>query len=143
MPLTSSEAGEDDATASRLVEDPVYQNSLREAKIIFLIWVVMFFYTCTYCYLYGYLSHPSDPAAYGPAVSSWFGPLESFNRDPSTLTTPLGLGIPGWVFYGIVAPWLACFAATFVFCLLIFRNDELGNDQELLPVTDEGGPLDG
>lgn len=128
---------------SRQAEDPVYQNSLREAKIIISIWIVALLYTCTYCYLFGYQSHPSDSAAIGPAISSWFGPLESFDRDPATLTTPLGLGIPGWVFYGIAAPWIACLLATFVFCLFIFRADDLGDDQELLPSTSEGGSLDG
>jgi len=141
MPLTNSESGENYAPASPPVEDPLFRNSLREAKIIIAIWAVALVYTCTYCYLYGYESHPSDPAAVGPAVSSWFGPLESFDRDPTTLTTPLGLGIPDWVFYGVITPWIVCIVATFVFCLFIFKEDELGDNQELVPTPSEGGTL--
>ncbi|MEO2049246.1 MAG: hypothetical protein ABGX16_22025 [Pirellulales bacterium] len=142
MPLTNSESGENHASASQHVEDPVFLNSLREAKIIISIWALAMVYTCTYCYLYGYESHPSDPAAVGPAVSSWVGPLESFDRDPTTLTTPFGLGIPDWVFYGVVAPWIACLLATFVFCLFVFKEDELGDDEELAPAASEGGSSD-
>jgi len=143
MPLTNSESGEEYAAASQLVEDPVFRNSLREAKIIISIWALAMVYTCTYCYLNGYESHPSDPAAIGPAVSSWFGPLKSYDRDPARLTTPLGLGIPDWVFYGVVTPWIVCLLATFVFCLFVFKEDDLGDDQELLPATSEGDSVDG
>jgi hypothetical protein len=111
-------------------EDTIYRHTLREAKIILILWSVALVYTCTYCYLNGYESHPSDPSATGPAVSSWFGPLESFDRDPTLLTTPLGLGIPDWVFYGVVLPWLACIVATFWFCLFVYHEDELGNEEE-------------
>jgi len=142
MSLTDSENGENHAAASQQVEDPVFRNSLREAKIILSIWALAMAYTCTYCYLYGYESHPSDPAAVGPAVSSWFGPLASFDRDPATLTTPFGLGIPDWVFYGVVAPWIVCLLGTFVFCLFIFKEDDLGDDQGLLPSTGEGDSFD-
>jgi hypothetical protein len=140
MPSTNSE---NHTAASQLVEDPVFLNSLREAKLIISIWAVAMLYTCSYCYLYGYQSHPSDPAAIGPAVSSWVGPLKSFDRDPTTLTTPFGLGIPDWVFYGVAAPWLVCLLATFGFCLFIFKEDDLGNEQTLTPATGEGGSSDG
>jgi len=143
MPVTNSESGKNLAAASQQVEDPVFRNSLREAKIIISIWAVAMVYTCTYCYLYGYQSHPSDPAAIGPAVSSWFGPLESFDRDPATLTTPFGLGIPDWVFYGIVTPWIGCLLATFVFCLFIFKEDDLGDEQAPTSVAGEGDSFDG
>jgi len=130
-----------------LTEDSIYRRTLWEAKLILGMWVVALIYTCTYCYLYGYESHPSDPASTGPAVSAWFGPLESFDRDPASLVTPLGLGIPDWVFYGVVAPWIACIAATFWFCLFVFREDDLGSeDEDLLagaPARDAGDTVHG
>ena len=145
MPLKKAKNrdGEDHSGPSQPVDDPVYRNSLREAKIILAVWAVALLYTCTYCYLYGYLSHPSDPAATGPAISSWFGPLKSFDRDPASLTTPLGLGIPDWVFYGVGVPWIICSLVTFWFCLFVFKEDELGDEQDLLPSADGGGSFDG
>lgn len=111
-----------------LVEDPIYRHSLREAKIILSIWAACLIFTCTYCYLAGYTSHPSDPSATGVTISEWLGPLEKFDRDPASLTTPLGLGIPDWVFYGVALPWLACIAVTFWFCLAVFQHDDLSSE---------------
>ena len=130
MPVKSDNRPQPEQPA--LIEDRIYRRTLWEAKIILVIWVVALVYTCATCYLYGYESHPSDPSAIGPAVSSWFGPLASFDRDPTSLTTPLGLGIPDWVFYGIVLPWIACIVITFWFCLFVFREDDLGNEEEAL-----------
>ncbi len=109
-------------------EDPIYVHSLREAKIILIIWAICLVFSCTSCYLFGYLTHPVGD---GFTISAWVGPLESFDRHPDSLKTPLGLGIPDWVLYGIVAPWLACIAMTFWFCLFVFHNDELGNGGEV------------
>ena len=142
MPETNSEHGDDRFTATPPEEDPLFLNSLREAKIIISIWAIALVYTCSYCYLYGYQTHPSDPASVGPAVSSWVGPLESFDRDPTTLTTPLELGIPDWVFYGVVSPWIACLLATFVFCLFIFKEDQL-EDESSSASNSEGGTRNG
>ena len=62
----------------------------------------------------------------GQPIGQWVGPLESFNRDPATLTTPWDLGIPDWVLYGIAIPWLFCIVATCWFCLFVFHDDDLG-----------------
>ncbi len=62
-------------------------------------------------------------ALYG--IGAMVGSLESLNRDPESLNMPLGLGIPDWVFYGIVIPWLGCILATFWFCLFFFVEDDL------------------
>jgi len=130
MPAQCDDHPQPDQVAS--TEDAVYRHTLREAKIILSLWGIALVYTCTYCYLHGYDSHPSDPATVGPAVSSWFGPLKSFDRDPANLTTPMGSGIPDWVFYGVVLPWIACIVVTFWFCLFVFSEDELGSEQETL-----------
>jgi hypothetical protein len=109
-------------------EDPVYRHSLREGILILAIWGLCLVYTCTYCYLFGYLSHEPHPSPVGPSLGEWLGPLTAFDRDPATLTTPLGLGIPDWIFYGVVLPWLLCIGVTFWFCLFYFVEDDLGDD---------------
>ncbi len=135
--------GRRDRNGLELVEDPLVRNSLREAKIILSLWAVLLIYTCTYCYLRGYESHPADPLTLGPSVGSWFGPLNSFDRDPVSLTTPLGLGIPDWVFYGVLVPWATCVVATFIFCQFLFHEDDLGEEHALATATDRGNSSDG
>ena len=115
--------------------DPVLKHSLREAKFILGVWLACFAWTCTYCYLYGYVSHEPKPGVSVVAIGELVGPLESFNRDPATaLETPLDLGIPGWVFYGILLPWIACVLVSIWYCLFFFVEDDLGVD-----VTEAGG----
>jgi hypothetical protein len=109
-------------------EDPLYRHALGEAKFILSIWIVALLVTCTYCYLYGYASHPSQPSAWGPTIDQWVGPLKSFDRDPASLMTPWGLGIPKWVLVGIVIPWSFCILATIWFCLFVFHDDDLGDN---------------
>ena len=115
-----------------LVEDPIYLHTRREAKIILSIWLIALIYTCTYCYLFGYATHPSDPAATGPAISTWVGPLESFDREPDSITTPLGLGIPDWVFYGVALPWVICILLSVFFCLFVFEEDDLQSVEQVV-----------
>jgi hypothetical protein len=62
----------------------------------------------------------------GTSVGELAGRLHALDRDPQTLSTPLGLGIPDWVFYGLIVPWLVCIAITFWFCLFYFADDDLG-----------------
>jgi hypothetical protein len=63
----------------------------------------------------------------GPALGALVGPLADFDRHPSSLTTPLGLGIPDWVFYGVVLPWLICVVVTWWFCQYFYVDDDLGD----------------
>lgn len=123
--------------ASHFEDDPVYRHARREAFFILGLWTSCFFYTIGYCYLNGYLTHEPDPTATGPAISELVGPLESFNRDPESLSEPFGLGIPDWVFYGIVVPWLVCIVATFWFCFFLYVEDDLNDDDA--DRTDEEG----
>ena len=46
-------------------------------------------------------------------------------RDPASLTYPLGLGIPDWVFYGIALPWAVCVLLSFWYGLFYFSEDDL------------------
>ncbi len=116
---------------NHLSTDPVYKSSFRESIWILGIWAACFLYTVIYCYLNGYLTHEPHLNSTGPAIGSLVGKLESFNRLPASLTTPLGLGIPDWVFYGIFCPSAVAIIITIIFCLFIYL------EQDLEPTDDE------
>jgi hypothetical protein len=103
--------------------DPVVKNARREAMIIGLVWLAATIYTCSYCYLFGYI-HPDRPL--GPA-----------DVHPT-------LGMPSWIFWGVMAPWAVCAAFTFWFAGYFMADDDLGKDHtpELESDIREGG-LDG
>ena len=120
----------DTTDANEMVEDPIYRHCLREARFIFCVWSICFVYTVTYCYFNGYLSHEPLPTSTGPGVGTLLGPLTQFDRDPASLEYPLGLGIPDWVFYGIVLPWLAAGIVSIWFCFFFFVEDDLSDTSE-------------
>ena len=126
--------------AAALEEDPIYRHSVREARFILGLWTCCFFYTVIYCYLNGYITHEAMPedASAGPSIGNLVGPLEKFNRDPATVTYPLGLGIPDWVFYGVALPWVVCIVLSFWFCLAIFVEDDLTEDAQATDDEVEG-----
>ncbi|WP_422930600.1 hypothetical protein [Singulisphaera sp. PoT] len=100
--------------------DPVLKHSRREGIIIAIAWVAATTYCCAYSYFYGY------------------------NRDGHKLGVgdlhPV-YGIPSWVFYGILVPWLACALFTFWFAGFYMVDDDLGTDHtaELNRDIREGG----
>jgi hypothetical protein len=121
--------------------DTVYLNCRREAVLIFLLWMAVSTYSIVVSYLYGYTSHETSSISAGLTIEEFIGPLESFNRDPSSLTTPLGLGIPDWVFYAIVVPWFFCIVFTWFFCVFYMKDDDLGEE---CPGSDgEGNTVNG
>ena len=81
--------------------DPVFIHSRREAVVIFCVWLAALLWAVPFCYLNGY----------GQSV------------DPSTF--PTVLGIPAWLFWGILAPWLAADAVTIWFCFFYMQDDDL------------------
>jgi len=113
-------------------EDPVYLHCRREAILILALWSVCLLYTCTYCYLNGYSSHETNAKATGPSLGELVGPLPSWDRDPESLQTPLGLGIPDWIFYGVVLPWLVCLVFSLWYGLFFFAEDDLSDAEEAL-----------
>jgi hypothetical protein len=100
--------------------DPVLKNARREAIIIGVVWFLAMFYCCAYCYAFGYIreGHPLGP------------------RDVHPI-----LGMPSWVFWGIMAPWAACGAFTAWFAGFFMADDDLGTDHTPELETDirEGG----
>ncbi|MBM80729.1 MAG: hypothetical protein CMJ78_09065 [Planctomycetaceae bacterium] len=87
----------------------VFLNSRREAAIIFCVWAAMLAWAVPYCYLNGYVTE--------------------FN--PQEFQTVLG--IPKWVFYGIVVPWLLADVFTTWFCFCYMKDDDLGGEEEEAP----------
>jgi len=92
----------------------LYQSARREAAITILVWFVALLWTLGYCYLRGY-EHPAD---------SWL--VTSGWATPPGKPVKTVLGVPEWIFYGIVVPWLVCTAFTVLFGLFGIRDDELG-----------------
>lgn len=140
--------------APMMEDDPSMIRSRREAIIILSMWGCCFLYSVPYCYLNGYLSHEALPTAQevadsstspltaedvasqkpttstGPGIGNVAGKLESLNRKPDSVTYPFDLGIPDWVFWGIVLPWCLCVIATVIFCNFIYAEDDLGASEE-------------
>ena len=77
-----------------------------------LVWAVALIYTVAYCAHYGY----QDGS--GPLQMVW--------------------GVPRWVFWGIVAPWVAAVIFTIWFCFGFMADDDLGADQETHIAHGEG-----
>jgi hypothetical protein len=100
--------------------DPVLKNSRREGIIIGLAWFAATAYCCAYSYWAGY-NRPGQV----------LGPDD---------IRPI-LGIPSWVFWGIMAPWLVCALFTFWFAGFYMSDDDLGEDHssELESDIREGG----
>jgi hypothetical protein len=81
--------------------DPVYLHARREAVEILLAWAVSLVWSVGYCSLRGYEND---------------APVE------------MVLGIPAWVFWGIVAPWIAASVFTFYYSLVRMKSDPLGGE---------------
>jgi fatty acid desaturase len=82
--------------------DPVFLNSRREAWAIFMTWFVVMIWAVPVCYLMGY-----EP-------------------DIDSSNVSMIMGIPTWVFWGIVLPWLVADVVTGWFCFKFMKNDDLG-----------------
>jgi len=114
-------------------DDPVYRDSKREIAVILIAWALCFIWSVTYGYLEGYTRHDRMPGD----ITFLLPPLDRFDRDPETLQTPFGLGIPDWAFWGVTVPWILClgFSAWFSF---VFMRD----DPEVLDVGETGRTIE-
>jgi hypothetical protein len=100
--------------------DPVLRSARREALVISAAWLASTVYCCLYCYFFGYRRAGQ--------------PLEAADIHPV-------LGMPSWVFWGIMAPWAVCAVFTFWFAGFVMADDDLGEDKtpELEKDIREGG----
>ena len=85
-------------------DDPVLVSARREALVVLVLWLAALTYTVGYCYLYGYV------------------------RSLESLT--FVMGIPDWVFWGVVVPWMACLLASWGFSFLLMADADLGEENE-------------
>ena len=83
--------------------DPVFLHARREAFVIFLAWLVALVWAVPYCYLTGYGIEGEIPTVWG---------------------------MPSWLFWGILAPWVVADLFTVWFCMFYMKNDELGHADE-------------
>jgi Protein of unknown function (DUF997) len=86
-------------------EDPVYKRCRREALVALALWIAAGFYSVTTCYLLGYPKKAED--------------------------LKLVWGMPNWVVWGILVPWVAFIFITAWYSLVFIRNDDLGEDLHL------------
>ncbi|MEX2187741.1 MAG: DUF997 family protein [Pirellulales bacterium] len=96
--------------------DPLVASSKREALFAASLWLAAIVYTVGYCSLFGY------------------------HRGADDLT--FVLGIPDWVFWGIVTPWTVCTVVSIWFALRIMRDDPLGDEAATDPADAADGDAD-
>jgi hypothetical protein len=82
--------------------DPLVISARREAIATMLVWLAAVSYTVPYCYIHGY------------------------NRDPKSLT--FVLGFPDWIFWGLMVPWIVCWAISGWFAFYFIQDEDMGPD---------------
>ncbi len=97
----------------------LYHHARGEALFSLLVWALALVWALGYCYLFGYL-HKADSWVVRAGLAKV--------RTSADLT--YSLGMPDWVLYGIVVPWLACSAVTILYCLIGMHDDDLGTEAE-------------
>ena len=86
--------------------DPTFLHARREAGLILGVWAACLLWAVPFCYLTGYM----DLAV---------GDLPQLARSRVW-------GMPAWVFWGVVTPWLLANVVTVWFCFRFLRLDDLG-----------------
>jgi Protein of unknown function (DUF997) len=84
-------------------EQQLLRHSRREALLIVVVWALCLAWSTAVAYFWGYDR-----------------PLESIR---------LILGMPDWVFWGIVVPWAGCLLFSGWFCFYFMADDDLGEDR--------------
>jgi hypothetical protein len=84
--------------------DPVLVHARREAIIIMAAFVVCMAWSVPWCYMHGY-GLPAD--------------------EPVQTT----LGIPSWIFSGVIVPWILANIFTIWFCMCYMALDPLDEDE--------------
>ncbi len=79
-------------------------HSRREARWMLAVWLICFLWVIGYCSAWAY-------------------------RDDE-LPLKIVFGMPAWVFWGIVLPWLGAVVASCLFALFGMADDDLGNAAE-------------
>ena len=85
-------------------EDPVLVSNRREALVVLAVWLTAMTYSVGYC--------------------AWFG----YGRTTADLTYVFGF--PDWIFWGVVVPWVASAAISFLVATFVMRDEDLGVDPD-------------
>ena len=86
-------------------DDRVLQSARREAVFVLIAWLAALAYTVGYCTLNAYDRAPESLVFYG--------------------------GIPDWILFGVVTPWLVCVGVSWFFAYGFVADAPLG--EELQP----------
>lgn len=87
--------------------DAVLRHARREALVIFAAWTSCAIYCCSYSYFFGYI-RPDRPLGPGDVRPTF--------------------GMPSWVFWGVMVPWVVAAAFTLAFVAFGMADDDLGAD---------------
>lgn len=85
--------------------DPVVVHSRREAIVILAAFAVCLVWSVGSCYLMGY-------------------------HGPSGAELHMVLGMPSWVFWGVLIPWLGADVFGLWFCFVFMADDPLGEPED-------------
>ncbi len=87
--------------------DPVIIHAYRETVVILVVWLLGIAWTVGYCAMTGY------------------------NVPPEQIQ--ITLGMPNWIFWGVLVPWVLVILFTIWFGLFYIADDELAQGQHNLP----------
>jgi hypothetical protein len=79
----------------------VLRSSRREAVFVMSLWTLACAYTVGYAALFAYRVDPNPT---------------------------LIIGMPAWVFWGVLTPWAVCTLLTCWYALFVIRDEDLGED---------------
>ena len=96
-------------------EDPLVRSSRRELVVVLVFAVVFALWSVGFCAAFGY-----DKPADGEALK-------------------LVMGMPWWVFWGVIVPWAAASLFTFWFALFFMKDHDLSRDVKGGENNTEGG----
>jgi len=115
QPLSPNPPGPPAGHSDQLDYDPVYLQSRRELGVILILFLVFSLWSVGTCYWLGYI----DP------------------EGSETTATAMTWGMPTWVFWGILMPWLAVDVAALWFCFFYMKDDNLGDAHEGEDLTEQ------
>jgi hypothetical protein len=96
------------------VRDKLLVTARREAALVLVVWVLALTYTVSVSYFWGYRRAIDD--------------------------LRFVLGIPDWVFWGIVVPWFACLGFNFWFSFWFMQDGDIAAES---PQVDDPSPRGG
>ncbi len=121
-PSTSSPKGD------RL--DPVVVHARREALVILAAFVVCLIWSISCCYLLGYPGPDDFPSEGHGSHTAANGPVAKV------------LGMPSWVFWGVLVPWVAADVFAVWFCFCFMADDPLAEAEDETGYCSRDGGVD-